>query len=89
MFSVCGINFQSGAYYNGKMNGAQAMIMQSQEYTDKLIEQFGVAIAAGYNPNDVIDDVFNKVGCSDSDLTNSDKQRLMRTVEKMYQTNRY
>lgn len=89
MFSMGGINFQSGAYYNCKMNGAQAMIMQSQEYTDKLIEQFGMAIAAGYNPNDIIDDVFNKVGCSDADLTNSDKQRLMRTVEKMYQTKRY
>ena len=94
MFSLGAINssgynhFATGNMYNGKVNGMQTMIMQSQEYTDKLIEQFEMAIVAGYNPNIVTDDIFNKVGCSLSDLTDFDQKRLKIKVEQLYHSNK-
>lgn len=83
MFKITG-DFSNGAYSGGKINGFQVMAMQSQEYTDKLIAQFEKAIAAGYNPNTVSDDVFNKVGCRESDLTEFDKNRLKKKVEALW-----
>ena len=93
MFSLSGVSgygynsFAQGAYCNNRVNGLQVMAMQSQEYTDKLIEQFEMAIAAGYNPNMVYEDVFSKVGCSEADLTDFDKVRLQQKVESMYRSN--
>lgn len=81
-------HFATGNMYNGKVNGMQTMIMQSQEYTDKLIEQFEMAIAAGYNPNMVENEVFDKVGCSLADLTDFDQQRLKTKVEQLYRSNK-
>lgn len=90
MFSVSAISsggynhFSNGAMYGGKVNGAQVKVMQSQEYTDQLIKEFEEAIAAGYDPNEVTSEVFEKVGCTSADLTDFDRQRLRATVENIY-----
>ena len=84
--------FNSSPYYNGKFNGADGYIMQSQEYTDQLISEFERLVAAGYNPNTVVEDVFDSVGVTESDLTEFDKQRLMRKVNAAWdahQSRRY
>ena len=72
----------SGMGHNGFMN----QIMQSQQDTDMLIKDFEEAIAAGYNPNDIRDEIFAKRNVSESDLTYNDKQRLIRKVEAAWKT---
>ena len=71
----------TGMGHNGFMN----QIMQSQQDTDILIKDFENAIAAGYNPNEVRDDIFAKRNLSENDLTYNDKQRLIRKVEAIWQ----
>jgi len=68
------------------MNGMNMMIMQSQEYTDKLIELFTNAINSGYNPNVIYEDVFSQVGCTEYDLTATDRLRLKKKVEAAMQS---
>lgn len=65
------------------------MIKQSQQYTDELIEQFEDAIKAGYTPDSVYKQIFEVVGCDESDLTYADKARLKRKVESAWQSARY
>ena len=69
---------------NGKFNGMQAMIMQSQENLDKVLEDFETAIAAGLNPNDVKDEILAKRKLKESDFTTFDIAILNRKVEAMY-----
>lgn len=87
MFQVTG-NFSQGAMYGGRVNGFQAMEMQRQENTDKLISEFEALIAAGYNPNTVAEDAFDKAGVKISDTAAYDKRRLQLKVEQLYQSNR-
>jgi hypothetical protein len=72
---------------NGKVNGMQAMIMQSQTNVDKVIPEFEAAIAAGLNPNDAKASIFNKYNLTDADFTDFDAQRLVSKVESMYKAN--
>lgn len=79
--------FNSSPNYNGRFNGIDGYIMQSQESTDKLIEDFKQLIALGYNPNSIYEDVLRKNNIQESDLTDWDKARLKRTVEAAYAAN--
>lgn len=67
-------------------NGFMNYVMQSQRNTDILIKDFEQLIAAGYNPNTVIDQAFSNRGIKQSDLTDTDKKRLQRKVEELYQS---
>ena len=59
-------------------------LQQSEIYLDKLVKEFIIVIKAGGNPNDYIDEVFEKVGCRQSDLSDLDVKRLERRVEAAY-----
>lgn len=68
-------------------NGFMNYVMQSQETTDKLIEDFEKAFAAGHNPSDeLIKQIFANRGVKESDLSDFDKKRLKRKVEEVYKT---
>lgn len=72
----------SGMGSNGFMN----QIIQSQQNADTLIKDFENAIAAGYNPNEIRDEIFAKRNLTEDDLTYNDKQRLIRKVEAAWKT---
>lgn len=64
----------------------QMYLQQSETYLDKLVKEFIVVIKAGGDPNDYIDEVFEKVGCRQSDLSDFDVKRLERRVEAAYRS---
>lgn len=67
------------------LGGTSAMrIMQSQQYTDQLIEEFELAISLGCSPRTIYPQIFDLCGINPSDLTDSDKKRLHRRVEQIY-----
>jgi len=70
-------------------NGFMNQIMQSQQDTDKLIQDFEQYIKAGYNPNAVADKIFQNRGIRETDLTAADKKRLERKVEEIWQAYQY
>ena len=75
------------AFYSPTSNVPMNLwIKQSQEYTDELIEVFESAIEQGYNPTVVYDNVFEQVGCNESDLTSVDKTRLIKKVNEMWKS---
>ena len=61
-------------------------LQQSEIYLDKLVKEFIIVIKAGGTPNDYIDEVFEKVGCRQSDLSDLDVKRLERRVEAAYRS---
>lgn len=71
---------------NGKFNGMQAMIMQSQSNLDMVLKDFEAAIAAGLNPNDVKDEILAKRNLKESDFTSFDIATLNRKVEQIYKS---
>lgn len=90
MFHLVGMDFSRGADFpnTNKVNGMQAMIMQSQENLERVLPDFEAAIAAGYNPNDVKDQIFQKYNLTESDFTDFDAKTLVSKVEQMYKANR-
>lgn len=69
-----------------KLQAIDVMIMQSSEYTDKIIEIFKQRILNGENPNDCQFEVYAEAGVKDfySDILSSDQCRIHDEVEKMY-----
>lgn len=67
----------------GMLNGFNAMIMQSQQDTDKVIRELEVAVEAGYNPNIAFSQVLERCEVRERDLTDFDRQRLKRKVEQI------
>lgn len=85
MFNIANINFSNGVYAsNGKINGAEVMIMESNAKAENVINDFEQAIAAGMNPNLVIDKVLQNRHYSESDFTDMDIKRINRKVEAIY-----
>jgi hypothetical protein len=68
-------------------NGFMNQIMQSEQNTDKIIKTCEQLIAAGYNPNIVIEQACYSCGVSMNSLTDMDKQRLVKKVEEIYRSN--
>jgi hypothetical protein len=60
------------------------MVMQSQEYTDLVIEELKQAAAAGYDKEEALEKIFNHYKISNSDFTLPDKKRLERAIERIY-----
>lgn len=87
--SMFGSTFNSSPYYNGKINGYDAMVETHLESYDVVMEQFERAIEAGYNPNNVKADCFKKAGIKEEELTDSQKKRLITDVEKLYKQYHY
>lgn len=84
--AIDGITWEKGAYINNSnsFNGVQGMIMQSSENADNVIADFEEAIAKGYNPNFIIDQILENRGLTEADFTDSDILRINRKVESIY-----
>lgn len=76
--------FNSSPAYDGRLNGLDVMIMQSDENYKNLLSLFKDAIEKGYNPNDVKDDIFNYLDLTEEDLIETDCIKLIREVEDFY-----
>ena len=61
-------------------------LQQSEVYLNRLVGEFIIIIKACGDPNDYIDEVFEKVGCKQSDLSDLDVKRLKRRVEAAYRS---
>ena len=90
MFDVTG-NFQYGVYhtdYFNKVNGFQAMIMQSQQDADRVITCFTEAIAAGYDPTlvTVQNAVFKKAGVDINNLDDFNRRRIEKKVNEIWES---
>lgn len=90
MFSVNNIDFSNGVYAsNGAVNGAEVFLLQSSENADKVISDFEKAIAAGLNPNTVIDTVLKNNNLSEEDFTATDIRRINRKVEALWRASNF
>lgn len=66
--------------------GFATFIMQSELNVEKCLPLFQQAIEQGYNPNDAKEIIFNALKITDNDFTDTDAERLIEQVEKMYQS---
>ena len=82
MFSVKPFEF------GGETNGFQILVMQSAEDRDRLIAAFERYVDAGYNPNDIIDRVFEEEGIEEKDLLDSDIAILNKRISEYYNKRR-
>lgn len=74
--------FSHGAYAcNGQLNGMQAMIMQSQEDVDNVIESFEQYLNAGFGIEAALTQAYMENNVSENDLTDFDKERIKRKIE--------
>ena len=65
--------------------GFATFIMQSELNVERCLPLFQQAIEQGYNPNDAKEAIFNVLKITDNDFTDTDAERLIKQVEKMYQ----
>lgn len=65
--------------------GFATFIMQSELNVERCLPLFQQAIEQGYNPNDAKEAIFNALKITDNDFTDTDAERLIEQVEKMYQ----
>lgn len=88
MFKVSGIDFSNGAYdpSNRRLNGAEIAIMESAAKADTVIKDFESVLAAGMDPNMVIDKILQERNFSESDFTDMDINRINRRVEAIYKS---
>lgn len=66
--------------------GFATFIMQSELNVERCLPLFQQAIEQGYNPNDAKETIFNVLKITDNDFTDTDAERLIEQVEKMYQS---
>ena len=66
--------------------GFATFIMQSELNVERCLPLFQQAIEQGYNPNDIKETIFNALKITDNDFTDTDAERLIEQVEKMYQS---
>lgn len=66
--------------------GFVTFIMQSELNVERCLPLFQQAIEQGYNPNDAKEAIFNTLKITDNDFTDTDAERLIEQVEKMYQS---
>lgn len=66
--------------------GFITFIMQSELNVERCLPLFQQAIEQGYNLNDAKEAIFNALKITDNDFTDTDAERLIEQVEKMYQS---
>lgn len=66
--------------------GFATFIMQSELNVERCLPLFQQAIEQGHNPNDAKEAIFNALKITDNDFTDTDAERLIKQVEKMYQS---
>jgi hypothetical protein len=60
----------------------QMMIMESQKLTDTLIKDFEILISTNENSQEVLSQILNQYEMIEHDITDLDKKRFRREVEK-------
>lgn len=80
---------QIGVIGNGRTEHRALMnyVMQSDQDTNKIIKTCEELLAAGYNPNIVIEQACQKCGIRINSLIDIDKQRIVKKVEEIYKSN--
>lgn len=73
-------------FTTGRLNGYDVMIMQSHEYTDKIIDAFKSYIRnGGQNINEYQTYIYNELNINlDKDILESDQLRIKEEIEKFY-----
>ena len=66
--------------------GFATFIMQSELNVERCLPLFQQAIEQEYNPNDAKEAIFNALKITDNDFIDTDAERLIEQVEKMYQS---
>lgn len=79
-------SFLGNQGYDGRLNGIDVLIMQSELNVERCLPLFQQAIEQGYNPNDAKETIFNTLKITDNDFTDTDAERLIKQVEKIYQS---
>ena len=87
MFDVRHINFADGVYFNGKVNGAEVCILDSFCKADIIIKDLKLAVDAGYDPNEIIDNIMEQRHLSYSDLSDVDRLKIKYEIEDYYRRN--
>lgn len=65
-----------------QMNGFNSYVVSSEENTDRLIRAFKDEIRKGNNPNDIQEEVYDRLKIYPEDLTDTDLRRFKRTIEQ-------
>ena len=65
-------------------DGFDCYIMNSDQMADIVISLFESAAEQGYAPADVEDDVFYQAGVDPADLTTTDKIRIQKAINQIY-----
>ena len=90
MFSVGDINFANGVYgSNGKINGMETMIMESNSKAETVINDFEKTYRAGMDFNYVLDQIMRNRGFDRRDFTCSDIKRIEKRIHEVYNTSLY
>ena len=79
-------SFLGNRGYDGRLNGTDVFIMQSELNVERCLPLFQQAIEQGFNPNDAKEAIFNVLKITDADFTDTDAERLIEQVEKIYQS---
>ena len=69
-------------------NGFMNHIMQSDQDYNKIMKTCEELLAMGYGPAIVIEHACSRNGININSLTDVDKQRLIKKVEEVYNSNR-
>lgn len=89
MFDIRQVNFANGVYgNNGRVNGLEAMAMQSAEDADKVIEDFAEIIKVELSPYAALDQAFERNNVTENDFTDFDLERIKRKVNAIYKSAR-
>lgn len=65
---------------------ADFYMMNSSQDADKVIALFESAIAQGYHPEAVEQEVYDQAGVDPADLTDFDKRRILLKVNEAYES---
>ena len=68
----------------GGMSSMDCWILQSHQNLRNILPDFEKAIEAGYNPNNVKDEIFKAHNLTESDFTELDKKELVKKVDAIW-----
>lgn len=85
MFDIRQFNLANGVYNNsGQINGFEAMIMDSAETADKVINDFEEILKNEMSPYAALDAAFEKNHVTENDFTDYDLEHINRRVNAIY-----
>ena len=67
-------------FADGKMNGLECIILQSEENADQIIKVFKNNYEDGDDPQDLLAQICNGLNISDADLLPASKSRIEKEI---------